>query len=321
VLQRGLQMCDAIADAVFDFVKAALTALEDYLSYQWNLASINPVLKFILEKLGVDPTMSLNRLVSLVAAFPLTIVREATGLSPVFSPGQSAGRSVGSTATSDTGDRFCYTVATISQFVWTMADIGGDFEQIVAVPGGARPQQPGIIDYFDIICPILETLLLMPGRDNTLVWNGLPTDKNLPGLIAPSILTSLIPPVFKIAQKSGYVPSAPSEDPDVLQFYKDAPTPIRDSYSQYYSPIVSTVAGLANVSLSCIYNYRNAASTGSKVEAIAGPVLGDASNIASWLAAYYINASTEDLPVIIKLIIDGVGGFGAGAIMAGNISS
>jgi hypothetical protein len=313
VLQRALQMCDAIADAVLEFVKAALNALADYLSYQWSLLSINPIIKFVLDELGFDPTIGLNRLVSLVTAFPLTIVRDVTGLPAVFSTSQAT-----ATATSDSGDKFCYTVTTISQFIWSAADICGDFELIAEEGASERPQQPGIIDYFDIICPILEDLLLMPGRDNTLIWNGLPTDTNLPGLIAPSILTALITPVFKIAQKAQ--PEAATTNPNVIPYYGDAPAEA-NPLSQYYGPIVSMIASIGNTIMSAWYAYKNASSTGSEVEAILGPVLGNASNMASPLTTWWLNSSTEDVPLVVKMIIDAVGDFGAGGVYAASIPS
>jgi hypothetical protein len=222
------------------------------------------------------------------------------------------------TATSDSGDRFCYTVATISQFVWAIVDVCTDFELTVQEGQTERPQQPGIIDYFDIICPILNTLLLMPGRDSTLIWNGLPTDTNLSGLIAPSILTALITPVFKIAQKAQ--PKAATTNPNVIPYYGDAPAE-PDPLSQYYGPIVSMIASIGNAIMSAWYAYKNATSTTGKVEAIAGAVLGNASNIGSPLTTWWLNDSTEDLPLIVKTIIDAVADFGAGAVMAASIPS
>ena len=310
VVVKTLQLCDAIADAVLDFVIAALKILDDYLSYEWSLTSIRPILKLILDELGFDPTISLQRLVSLVTAFPLTLVRTLTGLDPVFSTGSDA-----ATATSDSGDRFCYTTAAISQFIWTIADVGGDFELMAQEGASSRPQQPGIIDYFDIICPLLQTLLLLPGRDNNLIWNGLPTDTNLPGLLPGTVFSSIVPSLFKIAAKAKA--AAPTPDPDVIQYYQQAPAQA-DPLAQYYDPIVSMLAAMANAVLGGWYSYKNATDTTGEVEAIVGAVLGNASNLTAPLTTYWLNASLEDVPVIVKIIIDGVAGLGAGALYAGS---
>jgi hypothetical protein len=191
-------------------------------------------------------------------------------------------------------------------------------EALVMTRASERPQQPGIIDYIDIICPILENLLLMPGRDNTLIWNGLPTDTNLPGLIAPAILTALITPVFKIAQKAQ--PEAATTNPNVIPYYGDAPAEA-NPLSQFYGPIVSMIASIGSTIMSAWYAYKNASSTGSEVEAILGPVLGNASNMASPLTTWWVNSSTEDIPLIVKMIIDAVGDFGAGGVYAASIPS
>lgn len=308
VVQRGLQMCDALADTVFDLVKAVLGILSDYLSYQWSLVSINPILKFILDELGHDPTISLNRLVSLVTAFPLTIVREAKGLAPVFSTDQA-------TASADTGDSFCFTAATITQFLWTFADIIGDVQLVVVEGQTSRPQQSTAIDYFDIICPILETVLTLPGRSNNLIFNGLPTNTNLPGLVPPSVFTALCPPAIRIIQKQS--PNATS-NPNVIPYYSDAPAQ-PNPLAQYYAPVLTTLAATANTILAAWYAYQNATNTGSKVAAILGPVLSNASDITAPLTTYWLNKSTENVPLIVKSLIDAIAGFGAGGITAASI--
>lgn len=51
--------------------------------------------------------------------------------------------------------------------------------------------------------------------------------------------------------------------------------------AQYYGPIVSMTASISNTTMSAWYAYKNASSTGAEVEAILGPVLGNASYMAS----------------------------------------
>lgn len=97
----------------------------------------------------------------------------------------------------------------MSQFIWTGADIIGHIELVAEEGESERPQQPGIIDYFDILCPVLETLLLLPGRDDELIWNGLPTDVNLKWAIAPSSSRSS----STESQASEPAPSTPSKPP------------------------------------------------------------------------------------------------------------
>ena len=314
IAQDVLKLCDAIADTVLDFVTTGLSILGDYLSYRWSLTSIDPILKLILDKLGYDPKITLDRLVSLAIGFPLTLVRSIRGDSPVFSTNTAAKRASNVGGPADTIESFFYTIAAVSQFIWTGADVIGDLELLVEQGESSRPQAPGIIDYYDILCPIAENVFLLPGFNDDLIWTGFPTDANLPQLIAPAVITALITPIFKIAQKAGYVPSGPS-DPDVVQYYDNAPV-MKNALAQYYGPVVSMTAGVANTVLSSMYSDKNSSSTSSAVNSIFASVLGNASNIGAPLTTWWLNDSLEDVPVAVKVVIDGVAGSGAGIAYA-----
>ncbi|MFT3835197.1 MAG: hypothetical protein QM711_18065 [Micropruina sp.] len=298
IVDDVLDLCNKIADAVLDFTLAALAILDRYLAYQWSIPSVDPVLKLITDELHVDATISLNRLISLSVALPVTLVRVASGHNPVFKPSAAAA------ATSDDGDSYCYLVAAVSQAFCLVADVIGDVQLLVPEGGEVRPQQSGIIDYFDIICPLLQTILTMPGRDGNLIWNGLPTDTNEPGLLPPAIYTAVMTPLFKIADKAK--PTA-SPDPDTINYYDKAPA-AADPLSQYYGPLVSSLSAAANCVLSARYGYVN---TDNKTDAILGAVFGNTSNLVSPFTTWWLNVSTEDAAVAIKAVIDIVGGVGA----------
>jgi hypothetical protein len=308
-----LKLCDAIVDTVLDFVMAALTVLADYLAYQWSLTSISPVLKLVLDRLGFDPTISLNRLVSLVLALPLTLVRKVRGEALVVPNGSSAedDKELGQ----DQVDELFYTLATISQVVWTVVDVVGDLETVAKPAATERPQQEGIIDYFDILCPIAQTVFLLPGWNNQLIWDGLPDALKLRGLIAPAVLGSVTTPTFKIAQKVPFPAGTGTSDADTVQYYEKAPAQ-PNPLAQYYGPVVSMVGGLANTVMGSMVSERNSTTTATQVEAVLGTVLGDLSNDLAVLTTWWLNDSLDDLPVAVKVGIDGVGGFGAAVVYA-----
>lgn len=309
-----LKLCDAIVDTVLDFVIAALNALAAYLAYEWSLVSISPILEFVLEKLGIDPKISLNRLVSLVLALPLTLVRTIRGQAPVIPTSLSKAKDL---LEQDQIDELFYTMATISQVIWTVVDVVGDLETVAEQGDTARPQQEGIIDYFDILCPIAQTVFLLPGWNNQLIWDGLPDSLELKGLIAPAVLGSVATPTFKIAQKvSSLIPNAP-KDPDTVQYYNEAPAQ-PNPLAQYYGPVVSMLGGLANTVMGSMVSERNSDTTADKVEGVLGTVLGDLSNVLAVLTTWWLNDSLEDVPVAVKVGIDGVGGFGAAIVYALN---
>ena len=314
VVADVLKLCDAIVDTVLDFVMAALTVLSDYLAYEWSLTSISPVLKLVLDALGFDPKISLNRLISLVLALPLTLVRTIRGESAVVPTGTSDAKN-GKLLGQDQTDEFFYTLATISQVIWTVVDVVGDLETVAQQGDTARPQQEGLIDYFDILCPLAQTVCLLPGWNNQLIWDGLPTGLELRGLIAPAVLGSVATPALKIAQKVAFPAGTGTGDANVVKYYDKAPakpTPL----AQYYGPVVSMVGGVANAVMGSMVGERNSTTKATKAEAVIGTVLGDLSNVLAVCTTWWLNDSLEDLPVAVKVGIDAVGGAGAAVVYA-----
>lgn len=243
-------------------------------------------------------------------------MRDIRGEDAVFTPSQSARERkavVGDGQNS--AEELCYGCAAILQVLWTAADVVGDFETLAEEGDTQRPEQEGIIDYFDILCPLAENILLLPGRSNELIFNGLPTNVQYKGLIAPSVLTAIVVPCMKIAQKAKLLPGTGTEDDDVIQYYEQAPAQ-PNPVAQYYGPVVSMIAALANTVMASYYGDKNGTSKGAIAESILCTVFGNLSNVAAPLTTWWLNASLEDVPVAVKIIIDGVSGLSAGTIYA-----
>ena len=193
-----LQLADAIADLVLQLVIAGISAIGTYFSYQYQVLGRTSILGLILDEAGIDPTLSLDHLVSLVVAYPATLIGRILGHDSLFPAAtQAVGdgpQAPGAAADSyQVGLGICGAVA---QGVWGMADLVGDLQSF-GDASGKRGSPSGVIDYFDILCPVAETVLLWPSKsfpdgstaypfyggiaDNTTDWELLP----------PTILTAI----------------------------------------------------------------------------------------------------------------------------------
>jgi hypothetical protein len=313
----GLQLCDAVADTVLDLGVATLGELGAYLSYEYHLVSKSSIIGLILDAAGIDPTLALDHLLSLVVAFPATLVGRIRGLDSLF-PASTAqlksGRAgVGGPADGwQTGLGVC---AAVTQVVWGLADVVGDLQSMVDPDSGERGTQSGLIDYIDIICPILGTIFLWPSKtfaDGSTAYpfyGGLATDTKDWGLLPGTIVTALIPSCFGIAAKMKS-PTAGTTGGASL------PSGVKDPFADYFGPVVNMISGIGNTALSTAYTVEN----GADGKAIAGTVLGNVSFILAPLATWWMNSTTADVPVLIKTAVDGVGNVGAAICIAESAS-
>lgn len=91
-----------------------------------------------------------------------------------------------------------------------------------------------------------------------------------------------------------------------MPYYKDASYQ-PSALEQYYRPVVSMIAAPGNCITSSWYSCQSATDSGGDAEAVIGGVLGNVSNLAAVLTTWWLNDSMADLPLAVKLVIDGVG--------------
>jgi hypothetical protein len=302
----ALQLLDDIADSILDMMADGITAIGQYLTYEYEVIAQDSIVGLILDAAGIDPTLSLAHLISLVIAFPATLIGKILGHDSLFPAATVAvagkgAKAVGNAADGwQTGLGICGAVA---QGVWGMADLVGDLQGIVDPETGKRGTASGIIDYFDILCPVVETVFLWPSKtfaDGSTAYpfyGGIADDTTDWELLPFVIWSALLPSIFGILSKIGFIDVPTSDFPDG----------VKDVMSDYLSPFVQMIAGLANTALGTAYSAKNDAGAA----AIAGGVLGNMSFILAPLATAWLNDSTEDVPVLVKTVVDVVGNVGA----------
>ena len=337
---NGLTLLDDIADTALDIAITGIALAEDYFTYPYNVVGDMGLIGFILEEAGVDFGFSLAEIVSWVVAFPATLVGKCLGYSALFPPTEPAtmlgrlradlgkipgaravlpwagptaagpaGRPPGLGKDPDGWQVGLGIVGAAAQGVWGMADLVGDAQQLVDPETGKRGTPSGVIDYFDILCPLVETIALWPSEPNSdgsasyPFHGGLATSTTDWELLPFVIWTAVIPSIFGAVAKAGW-----TEDLSNSGF----PSGVQDIAKDYMAPFVQMIAGTANTVLGSVYSAKNDAGA----VAITGTVLGNLSFVGAPLATKIMNETTDDVSTLVKLVIDAVGNIGAAVCIA-----
>ena len=326
----AVQLLQAIADTVIDAMKLALQSMLDTLSYEiqilsgmWQYTLIGQIFKAA----GIDPTLSVSHLMGLVVAYPATLINGLQGGGPLFPTTSSSsaaarrtralkklglrgrgpkGRRLG--AGNDGWETGLGISAAVVQGIWGLNDIIVDLQTGTEGDGTAR-QAPSFCAWIDIFAPVVLTILQWPsakgpgGATMYPFYGGIDTSSKewpmLPWIIASGIMPSLMG-LLEQREPAG---SGGNEA---------APHGVDDPLKDYYSPIVQMVSGIVNTVLGTAYNVKTSAG-GS---AIAGGVLGNLSYMLAVLAQKYVNESAEDVPLLIKTVVDAAGNIGAAICIA-----
>ena len=141
-----LAFADAIVQALIDLAKAAMDELGDMLSHGFEDI---PLVSKLLAHFGVDTTMNVAHLVSLVLMYPATLAnRIKNGSGSSLFPAVTAGQDGGTVADAQQDWAFGLGLsAAVGQGIWGAADAVGDLSRVA----GQEPS--GIIGWIDIACP------------------------------------------------------------------------------------------------------------------------------------------------------------------------
>ncbi|MGH3380161.1 MAG: hypothetical protein ACRDP6_36060 [Actinoallomurus sp.] len=310
----GLQLMDAICDTLFDVATTGLDTLQSYLTYQYSFTSSMGILGLILELVGVDLKYSVDEIMSWIIAFPATLVARCSGYDTLF-PTSSLAAEQHAVGDSDPGGwQVGLGIAgAVAQGVWAFADLSGDLQQLADLDPDTGKMKRGtpssLIDIFDAMCPVAETIFLWPSKnsdgppfnggiaDNTTDWELLPF----------AIYSALIPTIMIILSHVGWTNLV-----DKTGF----PSDVQDVLKDYMAPVVQMMSGIANTVLSLVYEVKN----DNNGSAIAASVLGNLSFIFAPFATKWMNETTDDVSCLIKMAIDMSGNLGA-AICIGESSS
>jgi hypothetical protein len=292
-----LAFCDDVADFV---LQVAIKALEDFGTFfttSFNIVSPTSLLGQLLDLAGINIKMNLAEIAGLIVAFPATLVSDIVGNGktmpalPALPVEQSevAGYQA-ALDESGTVQLWLGILGGTTQVIWGLADIIGDL-QTFADESGKRPQQSGAINIIDILCPIFESGFLFP----------LPIDQKLEKqLVPPIIFTALLPSIFGAL--------AEMEWPNLKGKIAELPNGIGDVLQDYVAPIIQAFAGAANTALGVAFQVENDDTVATD---IAGTVLGNLSFMLAVFGTVWLNVTTEDVPVLVKMVVDAIGNVGA----------
>ncbi len=290
-----LSFADAVVQMLIDLVKAAMDELGTMLSHQFNEI---PLVGGLLQYFGVDDTMSVAHLVSLLLMYPATLANQIKNgtTSSLFPSASTAGDKLMSSLNWGPGLQIS---AAIGQGFWGFADAVGD----ASLVNGEEPS--GAIGWIDIVSPIILNILQWPGAQNSDETTAAPFANSIDSsghdgaMIWPIWLLGFVPPIvglcgqFADYQSSGVQEGDEgSEIPDIGQYF-------------------TMTAAIGSTILGSIYNWGT--DTGSNAKA-AG-ILGNISNIIAPFATKELAESTEGASAVIKLIVDVAGNIGAAVAM------
>jgi hypothetical protein len=298
VVVKFLEFCDDVAKTIIDIVVMVLEDLSTVITTSFQIVSPSSLLGLLLDDvLHIDPTLTVAEIIGMVIGFPATLVGKILGKGDTLPPLPTlpTGDSTGAPPLTDmdpTVKLWLGILGGTTQAIWGFADLIGDL-QTFKDDGPKRPTQSGVIDMFDMWCPLFETFFLYPydAPEGSIDWA-------LPWIT----LSAVTPSVFGLLglfswDKATQTLKAAGADDSILNGMND-----------YVSPFVQAFSGAVNTGVGITYQVE----TGDTYWVdIAGTALGNLSFMFAPLATWWLNSNLEDVPVIIKMIIDAIGNIGA----------
>ncbi len=289
-----LAFADALVQALIDLTMAAMDQLGAMLGHQINDI---PLVGSVLKLFGIDPTMSVAHLVSLVLMYPATLAnRIKNGSDATLFP--ATGQQLAA-AQLDWAAGLQISAA-VGQGIWGFADAAGDTYRV------ADEEPSGMIGWIDIVSPLVLTILEWPGEPNSDGTTAPPFANNIDSagpdgaMIWPNWLLNFVPPIAGLCgQFADYKPAA-------LAAVEDE-EPQWPEIGQYFT----MVSAIAETVLSSIYNWGTDQSGSTK----AAGILSNISNVIAPFATSDLAAETEGASEVIKLCVDFAGNIGAAVAM------
>jgi hypothetical protein len=299
VVTTFLQFCDDIAETVLKIVIQALEDLTLVLTTSFKIVSPTSLLGLLLnDVLHIDPTLSIAEIIGMIIGFPATLVGKILGKGdtlpalPTMPTSDSEAALAEAVDMDPTVKLWLGILGGTTQAIWGFADIIGDL-QTLAGEDGKRGTQSGVIDMFDIWCPMFETFFLFPYD---------PVDGAIQWAIPPMVLTALLPSIMGVL--------ALFEWPGITSKLISAgiDDSIVNAMAEYVGPFVQAFSGAANTAIGITFQVKTGDTNWVD---LAGTALGNLSFLLAVFGTLWLNASTEDVPVIIKMVVDAVGNIGA----------
>jgi hypothetical protein len=299
----GLTLVQQLLQTVLDSIEYAVSALQALIDYEYQAV---PVVGELLDMAGVDTTLSIEHLLSLVVAYPTTLINQILNDGALFPPDNTppavgqltkAGKAkgvqnaeLGSSRVDPWAVGLGWTSVAV-QAVWTANDFYLDMS------ASKENEDPSnlLTTTLDIVCPVILTLLQWPSpaSDSGLTqpfWAGTNDKGSGTDLIPWMAFTAFIPPT------SGIIAAVGS--------YKELPE--ASDFSDYGVPVACYASGIANTVLSSLYG----SDQGVPWDEIAFGVLANISYDIAPLGFPALNEGTDDLAAAAKVIADVIGNGG-----------
>jgi hypothetical protein len=287
----SLQLLDDLAHTIIDLLNAAIASIEDLLGYRYQAV---PLIGDLLELAGIDTTVSIKHLVSLIIAYPTTLIHNLAVGGPLF-PGDTAqGREALSSGVPDPWGAAINWTSGVTQAIWAFNDGYEDCIDMANFSNGTKDSAPSFTTYIDIVCPLILGILQWPSAQvNNLTqppFSAFPSDSEAQALCPFIVVTGVIPALV------GIFGLGVSKDQDP-----------NETFDNYVQPWVQTVAGLANGVLGGVQAWHEKSTNWDKAEGI----LGNISYVIAPARSKYLAEESQGVSLLIKAIVDAIGNFGA----------
>jgi hypothetical protein len=310
-----LTLLDNLVDTVLDALKAAVTLVGDILTYQYQAV---PLIGELLDLAGVDTTLSVGHLMSLIVSYPATLASKLITKNwnlfpfPAAEAGAADQEAVGAWQPDLTGFGLNLAAA-VGQFVWAVDDLVIDYYAF-PVPEGTPNPSTTLFNFIDIVCPAVLWILQWP-TPTVATANG--------QTVAPFTYND-----FDNSQRFGEHPNylwgilvtgaAPFLTAAFAFAAKLAGLDKEGTVGDIVTATVQTLSGLVNTILGCWYAKANANTTKIAVEEVILGVMSNLSYDDTLLGIKQITGESEEISLFIKMVIDTVGNFGTGIGYAAN---
>jgi hypothetical protein len=296
MVDNFLKFCDDIAQTVLLIAQQAISDMGAFLTTSFNIVSSRSLLGQLLDLLRINPSMSLSDIGGLAIAFPATLVSKILGKGDTIPalpalPASDDPPLAGAVGVDPAVQEWLGILGGTAQAIWGLADIMGDL-QTMAGEDGKRGEQSGAVTMFDIWCPVAETGLLFP----------LPPYAELEWAVAPIVFTALLPSIFTAFGLTSW----PNLNAKMTEWI-DSEAAV-DTMANYVQPFIQVLSGAANTAFAVSFQVKN---DDTYWVDILGTVLGNLSFLLAVFGTMWLNETTEDVPVLVKMIVDAIGNVGA----------
>ena len=296
-------LCDKLADTGLDAMKAALGGFDDILTTP--LVTTVPLLSQILSFAHIDMDITVGQVLSMLIAFPATLISKvAFGTGVIFPDSPAAAGDLGDGGPDKWGVALNL-ISGVTQTIWALVDEYEDGQSGVTPKGGGQaPSAPAWTNWFDFVCPYILAVTGWPSAPLSTTQSAAPFGSfpeppgtKRTGLLPYIVAVSILEPTaaaFAYSWKTG----AKTEDQN-------------STFNTYFQPFALIACGVAALVLNHKYLYANNGRSNDKCEL----VLGNLSNIFAWLGLQALIDATDGFTLALKMIIDVVANGGTAICM------